>query len=237
MKKIAILILTILLMCGCANKALPLPEVSEGMRGELGIDKNINEEIISLKEKIRYLTGVNVDNIETLEGAHRRLTKLEAADEEFQTTIDEINTEISSIKNDIKKSNDDLSSLQSETYSKLQSIDNELISLKEQIEYLNGIDSDSLNALDNLNQKLDELEKEDETLRQTTEDLKQNDDHINSEIESSGGILSRLNAAESDLNTKISSPTVMPLARTDWLPIKTLSPTMQSPFTMAPVEM
>ena len=41
MKKIAILILTVLLMCGCGNKALPLPEVSEGMRGELGIDKNI----------------------------------------------------------------------------------------------------------------------------------------------------------------------------------------------------
>ena len=45
MKKIAIIVLSILLMCGCSNKLekLPLPEVSEGMRGELGIDKNINE--------------------------------------------------------------------------------------------------------------------------------------------------------------------------------------------------
>jgi rhodanese-related sulfurtransferase len=46
MKKILIIILSILLMCGCTNEKLeklPLPEVSEGMRGELGIDKNINE--------------------------------------------------------------------------------------------------------------------------------------------------------------------------------------------------
>ena len=46
MKKIIVIILSILLMCGCSNnelEKLPLPEVSEGMRGELGIDKNINE--------------------------------------------------------------------------------------------------------------------------------------------------------------------------------------------------
>ncbi len=46
MKKIIVIILSILLMCGCTNnelEKLPLPEVSEGMRGELGIDKNINE--------------------------------------------------------------------------------------------------------------------------------------------------------------------------------------------------
>ena len=44
MKKILIIFIT-LFMCGC-SKSLPLPEVSEGMRGELGIDKNINEENI-----------------------------------------------------------------------------------------------------------------------------------------------------------------------------------------------
>ena len=37
--------------------------------------------------------------------------------------------------------------------------------------------------------------------------------------------------------TIISSPTVIPLARTDWLPINTRSPTLQSPFTIVPVEM
>ena len=49
MKKIIVIILSILLMCGCSNnelEKLPLPEVSEGMRGELGIDKNINESTI-----------------------------------------------------------------------------------------------------------------------------------------------------------------------------------------------
>lgn len=50
MKKIAILILTVLLMCGCGNKALPLPEVSEGMRGELGIDKKSVKKTILLKK-------------------------------------------------------------------------------------------------------------------------------------------------------------------------------------------
>ena len=45
MKKILIIITILLMVCGC-DKELPLPEVSEGMRGELGIDKNINEENI-----------------------------------------------------------------------------------------------------------------------------------------------------------------------------------------------
>lgn len=44
MKKI-ILLVTILLLCGC-TKSLPKPTLSEGLRGELGIDKNINEETI-----------------------------------------------------------------------------------------------------------------------------------------------------------------------------------------------
>ena len=39
MKKKILLILTILLMCGCTQNKLPLPEVSEGERGKLGIDK------------------------------------------------------------------------------------------------------------------------------------------------------------------------------------------------------
>lgn len=47
-------LLTILLVClmlvslnaCCSNKELPLPEISDGVRGDLGIDKNINEENI-----------------------------------------------------------------------------------------------------------------------------------------------------------------------------------------------
>ena len=44
---VLLIIFIVLSLCGC-NKSdtLPLPEVSEGMRGELGIDKNINEETI-----------------------------------------------------------------------------------------------------------------------------------------------------------------------------------------------
>lgn len=43
MKKILVLLVCILL-CGCSG--LPKPEVSSGLRGELGIDKNINEKTI-----------------------------------------------------------------------------------------------------------------------------------------------------------------------------------------------
>ena len=74
MKKITILILTVLLMCGCSNKALPLPEVSEGMRGELGIDKNINESTIdnylNREDSVYYDMRMLVDeaNYEAIDG-------------------------------------------------------------------------------------------------------------------------------------------------------------------------
>ena len=74
MKKIAILILTVLLMCGCSNNELPLPEVSEGMRGELGIDKNINESTIdnylNREDSVYYDMRMLVDeaNYEAIEG-------------------------------------------------------------------------------------------------------------------------------------------------------------------------
>lgn len=50
MKKILSLLLLLLLMStcllACNNETLPLPEVSDGLRGDLGIDKNINEKTI-----------------------------------------------------------------------------------------------------------------------------------------------------------------------------------------------
>ena len=48
MKKISKILLSLILvltLCGC-DKALPKPEVSEGLRGQFGIDKNINETTI-----------------------------------------------------------------------------------------------------------------------------------------------------------------------------------------------
>jgi len=45
-KKIILIALFIFLLCGCTNQKLPKPELSEGLRGELGIDKNINEDTI-----------------------------------------------------------------------------------------------------------------------------------------------------------------------------------------------
>lgn len=44
MKRILIVLTLLLFVCGCSElKDLPKPVVSEGARGELGIDKNINE--------------------------------------------------------------------------------------------------------------------------------------------------------------------------------------------------
>lgn len=45
MKKILITIICVFMLCGCA-KGLPSPEVTDGVRGTLGIDKNINEQTI-----------------------------------------------------------------------------------------------------------------------------------------------------------------------------------------------
>lgn len=44
MKRVLIVLTLLLFVCGCSElKELPKPTVSEGARGELGIDKNINE--------------------------------------------------------------------------------------------------------------------------------------------------------------------------------------------------
>lgn len=41
-----IVMLLAVLLCGCSTNDLPKPEVSEGVRGDLGIDKNVNEKTI-----------------------------------------------------------------------------------------------------------------------------------------------------------------------------------------------
>lgn len=46
MRKIIVTLILLLCFCGCSKQKLPSPEVASGMRGVLGIDKNINEETI-----------------------------------------------------------------------------------------------------------------------------------------------------------------------------------------------
>jgi exonuclease VII small subunit len=122
---------------------------------------NLNDEIISLKEKIRFLTGVNVDNIETLEGANRRLTKLENSDKEFKITIDEIKDNINSI---IEKTNGD--------FLLLENIINDNISLLEtKIDNLTDVNKDFLNGINNINEKIKKLEDADEDLRTLIENI------------------------------------------------------------------
>jgi chromosome segregation ATPase len=134
-------------------------------------NKNINNEIRSIKEKIQYLTGVNVDSFETLEGANRRLTELENADKEFQKVIYDVNNDIKSIKEENKKTNDDL------------------LSLKDKVENLTGIDMDSLESLKNINRRLDNLESTDIAFSKTLyeananiESLKETNNDINQKL-------------------------------------------------------
>lgn len=149
----------------------------------------INEEILSLKEKIRYLTGVNVDNIETLEGAHRRLTKLEATDKEFQKAIDEANTNIVLIKDNFDNINVELATFKEETKSETSSLmdniqktndelvllkddtKNEILLLKEKIENITGEDIDNIETLESINKRLTELESVDKELQNTIDEL------------------------------------------------------------------
>lgn len=64
-KKLLLITLFIFLLCSCSNKKLPKPELSEGLRGELGIDKNINEETIDKylgrKDSVYYDMRMLVD--------------------------------------------------------------------------------------------------------------------------------------------------------------------------------
>ena len=46
MKKILLCLVMLLMISGCGKKELPAPQLDSGMRGELGIDKNINETTI-----------------------------------------------------------------------------------------------------------------------------------------------------------------------------------------------
>jgi hypothetical protein len=56
-RKFLVVMLLAILLCGCSNSDLPKPEVSEGVRGDLGIDKNVNEKTID-----QYLLGNLIEN-------------------------------------------------------------------------------------------------------------------------------------------------------------------------------
>lgn len=68
MKKLFIILMLLFTFTGCSNKELPLPEVSEGMRGELGIDKNINEsnidEYLGREDAVYYDMRMLIDDAE-----------------------------------------------------------------------------------------------------------------------------------------------------------------------------
>lgn len=76
MKKILSILICLLLLAGCTKDEvkLPLPEVSEGMRGELGIDKNVNEETLdqylNMENAVYYDMRMLVDeaNYEAIDG-------------------------------------------------------------------------------------------------------------------------------------------------------------------------
>lgn len=117
------------------------------------VDKVINNEILSIKEKIKYLTGVNVDNFETLEGAHRRLTALENADVKINDKIKELEDYIDNIK------------IPHDLATKLEENQNTLDEIKETLK--------DLEVPFDLNNRLDSLENYNEKINGTIEELKE----------------------------------------------------------------
>ena len=107
----------------------------------------INEEILLIKEKIKDLTGVDVDSFVSLEEAKRRLSALENTDKNFQKDIDNLKTTILENNNQINI---------------------EIVSIKERIEYLSGVDFESLK---DVNQRLKELDDMDKKIQKNIEDL------------------------------------------------------------------
>ena len=128
-----------------------LQSINKSIIFDINLIKNdnskISEEILLIKEKIQYLTGVDIDSFVSLEEAKRRLTSLENADKEFQKTINDLNK---SISEDTKNIYDDIESI------------------KERIEYLSGVDFE---ALKDVNQRFIELEKKNDEIQKNIEEI------------------------------------------------------------------
>jgi chromosome segregation ATPase len=128
-----------------------LQSINKSIIFDINLIKNdnskISEEILLIKEKIQYLTGVDIDSFVSLEEAKRRLTSLENADKEFQKTINDLNK---SISEDTKNIYDDIESI------------------KERIEYLSGVDFE---ALKDVNQRFVELEKKNDEIQKNIEEI------------------------------------------------------------------
>ena len=121
-------------------------------------NEKINNEIIYIKERIEYLSGVNVDSIETLEGANRRLTALENADVEIKKTIDELKEKISDFE------------ISDNVNGRLEVLENTDKYLQNTINDIN----ENLKDLDNVNNKLDTLEDIDKEFSNEINKIKEN---------------------------------------------------------------
>ena len=141
-------------------------------------NENINEEILRLKEKIKFLTGVNVDNFVTLEEADRRLDRAEArldnlelSDETFQTKVDEIDVDIQSIKQDV----DSLKIFESTIGESLKILEDNDKKTKESITLLE-------NEIKEYNDKILELEKGSNVIINTLKSLEDNIQDTNDKL-------------------------------------------------------
>ena len=111
-------------------------------------NENINDEILKLKEKIKFISGVNVDNYATLEEADRRLDNLEKSDGLFKTKIDNINVDIESIKKDVEN----LQSFERTTNENIKTLEDNIKKNKDDIsllEYIIQENNDKIESLEN----------------------------------------------------------------------------------------
>ena len=146
-------------------------------------NENINDEILKLKEKIKHLTGVNVDNIISLEES---LVTIKEDIKKLQTFESTTNENIKLLEDDIQNIKDNISSLESNIQdynNKFETLENNsniisenIKSLENQIEELAVVDSNYLGEFNNIEQKINELSSIDETLQQDIELLKSKDD-------------------------------------------------------------
>ena len=134
-------------------------------------NENINDEILKLKEKIKHLTGVNVDNIisleETLVKVEARLDILEKSDETFQSKIDEIDFDNKSIKEDVKK----LQTFESTTNENIKLLEDDIQNTKDNISSLESNIQDYNNKFETLENNSNIISENIKSLENQIEEL------------------------------------------------------------------
>lgn len=165
---------------------IDIENIKEQINTLLGADSDISDELDELENNYKQLYQQTeskfvetYSKIETLESQIEELfgtNSDQSADlEDIVKNIDDINSEISSIREEIKN----LDGVDSE---RLNELDKKISSLETQLKDLvgdiSGIDSDTLGVLGDVSEKLNELD----SIKQTTEELSKSTEELSNSI-------------------------------------------------------